>query len=154
MNKKKQKGYAILFTVVIVSIISLLVIGLSNTTFKQLILSVGARDSQIALFQSDMATECAFFADLNEIVDDTSIDCGVDDLGGPYTLDINKIVNGNITTYNLNPENESSSDPCFRISLIYEDVAGGRNTTINASGYNICDKSNPRTVERTIQVKY
>ena len=34
-----QHGYALLFTVILVSIISLISIGLSNTTYKQLMLA-------------------------------------------------------------------------------------------------------------------
>jgi len=157
MNKNKQNGYAIMFTVILVSIISLISIGLSNTTYKQLILSSGSKDSQLSFYMSDMATECALYADIQtNLTTLTSFYCGVDVSGDSYLLNKNVTGSGENITYNFEPESSvsSSSNPCFRISINKNNSTGSMVTTINASGYNICNKSGRRTVERTIQVNY
>ncbi len=156
MNKTKQKGYALLFTVVLVSIISLLVFGLSSTSLKQLVLSLGAKDSQFAFFQSDMATECALYAslnypDLNSIPSNFS--CGRDKDGDPVALSVD-------TTDNpaeiLPPQEiQNSNEPCFRISITEDKSENPATTKIEGKGYNICNTSNnTRAVERTIEVNF
>lgn len=168
MKNNKKSGYAIMFTVVLVSIISLIGIGLSNITYKQLLLSSGAKDSQIAFYMSDMATECALYADNGpNRIDQTSnplvsFDCGIDADGNSYTLNVNFVDDGE-GSYTMSPIGlENSLKPCFRTTTNKvsktEEVDGEdifyTQTIIRASGYNICDQSNPRTVERTIEVTY
>ena len=154
MNKINQKGYALLFTVVIISMISLLTVGLANTTLKQLVLSLGAKDSQMAFFQSDMAVECALYAETrgNMLINNNTFNCGVGKNASPYQL---KVISTESGKYSLSvPSLDTSSDPCFRISIIQEIVANVMTTRILASGYNICDKTNARTVERTVEINY
>ena len=94
INTRKQNGYAILFTVVIISIISLLAIGLSNSTYKQLILSSVSTDSQVSFFQADTAVECALYADVVDTLNESSPSpwhCGIDSKGGDIILDIGSI---------------------------------------------------------------
>jgi hypothetical protein len=161
MKYKTQKGYAIMFTVILVSIISLIGIGLANTTYKQLMLSSGARDSQLAFYMSDMATECALYADNSQekILEQLAFSCGVKSNGDSYDLTISYTDSVDDRNYVLTPDNENSIEPCFRINIEKKnnnstDPSKIIETTIEASGYNICNLDNKRTVERTIQVKY
>ncbi len=64
-EKRNNSGYAILFTVVIVGIISMITIGLSNAVYKQIMLSSVAKDSITAFYQADIASDCALYADKN-----------------------------------------------------------------------------------------
>lgn len=147
-----------MFTAILVSIISLIGIGLANTTYKQLMLSSVAKDSQLAFYMSDMATECALYADTKNLLDiGLPFSCGVKSNGDSYILDITNTPPGDDSTYTLDPDNENSIEPCFRISIEKKNlnlVGATVETTIEASGYNICNLENKRTVERTIQVKY
>lgn len=159
MNKTNQKGYALLFTVVLVSIISLLVMGLSSTTLKQLVLSLGAKDSQFAFFQSDMATECALYISINSSSSPGpgEFKCGVNKDGGENLLIISPTSNENqLKSYKIEPPSNSdnSPDPCFRITVTEDESKNPIETKIEGQGYNICDRSNPRTVERTIEVNF
>lgn len=153
MKNNNQKGYAILFTVILVSIISLIGIGLSNTTYKQLLISSGAKDSQESFFQSDMASECGLYADIKLKITNESISsfkCGIDVNGNPYTLEFANNGGGYYTLKNKN----QSEDPCFEIKINKTDNATSVDTKIRASGYNVCDKSGIRNVERTVEVNY
>jgi hypothetical protein len=114
---KNKKGYAILFTVVIVSAISVITAGLTNAAYKQLILSSLAKDSQSAFYQADTAADCALYADQVEyikpapnIFTEGTWTCGGSDL---------VIENVTPTGYTISPteEIEDSLNPCFRIDV-------------------------------------
>lgn len=156
MLKEKLKlnngGYAILFTVVIVGIISMITIGLSNTAYKQTVLSSVAKDSTIAFYQADIGSECALYADtkLSMFSDDTKTSGEFDCAGNKL-----KYVHETGTSlYKLNTENETSPKKCFRIEMTKTVDINGVISTIVSKGYNRCDKSNIRTVERGINVVY
>lgn len=157
--KKNQKGYAILFTVVIISAISAIAAGLSNTAYKQLILSSLAKDSQTAFYQSDTATDCALYADIiySSMYPNIFKSAGFLDCGG-FKLDIVPNVDG--VSYELAPPSTviNSTDPCFRISVMKTLISSvpidAYGTDIRAKGYNMCDISNPRVVEREIKINY
>ncbi len=149
-KQKRNTGYAILFAVVVVSIISIISFGLSNTTYKQLILSSLASDSQISYLQSDMATECSLYADniIGMATLPASWNCGIDPNGNIRTFNV--VDNG--TKYIVTPVYSDIKDPCFEFDVDKTTTPG--TTVIKARGYNSCDKSNSKTVEREIEVTY
>lgn len=156
-NLNKNNGYAILFTVVIVSIITLITIGVSSTANKQLVLSSLSKDSQIAFYQADVASDCALYLevtyDLEKDVLPAKILCGLDSSGNDYYLDLNLLEQSEgRVSLEFNPTSEfiNSNKPCFSITL----NKNFTETVVRANGYNICNKNSPRSVERTIEVKY
>jgi hypothetical protein len=156
---KKQSGYAILFTIVIVSAISVITAGLTNAAYKQLILSSLAKDSQVAFFQADTAADCALYFDAVYIVENVGTPPQDGDLWTCGGLELGLSTSDIMTSYALNPPQVDSSDPCFRIEVKKATTKDSEdndvvNTTISARGYNICDKGNVRTVEREIYIKY
>lgn len=158
LKNKNQKGYAILFTVVIVSAISVITAGLSNTAYKQLVLSSLAKDSQSAFYQADTASDCALYIDR---IIGTSNPPNVLTTGGSWTcggttMDVTvPVAGGNYTVYPTSA-NQTSSDPCFRIDVTKDLISnpGVVKTRISAKGYNICNKNNLRTVEREVVVNF
>ena len=156
--QKTQEGYAILFAVVVVSIISMLAIGLSNTTYKQLVLSSLANDSQISYYQSDTATECALYAD--NVLAMTSAspspwECGVDANNQNFSFTISN-PSGGASDYTLTSslEQKKATIPCFNFNVSKKLGGSPVSTVIDAYGYNSCDKTNQKTVEREIEVTY
>jgi len=158
--KSKNKGYAILFAVIIVSAISVITAGLTNTAYKQLLLSSLAEDSQAAFYQADTAGDCALYSSFVELNESAPNDVFLS--GGTWTcgesdLDVT-ILDGN-GSYRVYPQDDTSNDPCFRIDVIKvptTDINGNPATesTISAKGYNICNMDNTRTVEREIEIVY
>lgn len=150
-KNSKQSGYAILFAVVVVSIISMIAIGLSNTTYKQLVLSSLASDSQLAFYQSDTATECALYADniigVSNLITLGSWDCGKEHFDFLGAADTGQL-------YTFNSTNSSATKPCFNFTINKVSPDPAFSTIVLANGYNSCALSNPKTVERTIEVKY
>jgi Tfp pilus assembly protein PilX len=181
---QKNKGYALMFTVVVVSIISLIAIGLSNATYKQMILSSIARDSQTAFYMADTVVECIEYQDNvvgkfpsnSTAYAGSTFTCGSQNGGTLYTLTVAAIALPALTNitgaYSINLLGNSAGGtawssevvPCFG-GTVYKftvphsgDPVFGNDTTIDTqilgSGYNICNKNNTRTVERTIKVNY
>jgi len=156
-QKIKNRGYVMLFTTIIVTIISMITIGLSNTAYKQIILSSVAKDSTTAFAQSDIALECAlYFENKHELASEnfdppTSWTCSDD------TLFVVKSTPGSVITYTLSPSEEESksNNKCFRITIEKTiTITGDTRTTVKAKGYNICNTSNLRTVERAVDINY
>jgi len=153
-DKNKKGGYAILFTVVVVGIISMITIGLTNAVYKQMILSSVAKDSTTAFYQADIASECALYLDNesnNPLVPPNS--------GTSWTCAGNSLTyipsgSSPITVVNLEPTNGTSTSPCFRTIATKTESTSAITTEVQAKGYNICDKSSSRTVERAIKVNY
>jgi len=160
-NKRKNRGYAILFTVVVVGIISMITIGLSNAAYKQMVLSSVAKDSMIAFYQADIASEFALYADSGDFLqkagevslpvpyDGSSLDFGTGALSVSPSGD-------NVTTYNLvlTQDEQNAKSKCFRATIEKTESTTSIKTKVTALGYNICNKSNLRTVERSIEVNY
>lgn len=150
-NKKLHKGFAMLITVVVVSLILSIALGISNLSFKQTILSTLAKDSQISFYEADAAVECAMYYDLQQNLfpiptDPTSlstISCGA------ASFSINQAQSA--TNYFVFEQSGvSGNNPCSTIS-IDKTVAG--TTKIQTKGYNIC-VAHPRKVERALEVTY
>lgn len=161
---KNQNGYAILFTVVIVSAVSIITAGLTSAIYKQIILSSLAKDSQSAFYQADTAGDCALYADTVEYAKFLSVPSvpsifDTQDVAwscGGLELLITPNANGLSSGYSLIPEQVDS--PCFSIDVT-KTITGVSpdeitETKIIAKGYNICDKTNSRTVEREIEINY
>ena len=164
MNKNKEGGYAILFTVVVVGIISMITIGLSNSAYKQTILSAVARDSTTAFYQADIGSECAMYVDakfkdtdMNNLVE-PGWTCGGKKISFDIPVESTDADSNKQYKYLLTLDNtaEKDSKKCFRLEIIKTEnkIDGEMNTEINSRGYNICNTGNMRTVERALKVTY
>lgn len=149
--QNNNKGYALLFTIMVISVISVVTAGLLNTMSKQLILSSLAKDSQVAFYQADTATDCGLYVDMTNPGDilnhGGALKCG----GLNLTLE----AKGNGYVIYPSEINESLL-PCFRIEVLKDKDTKPPYTitTISARGYNFCNVENIRTVEREIQVTF
>ncbi len=160
----KKDGYAILFAVIMIGIILAISIGLSDIAYKQLIVSSVANDSQLAFYQSDTATECALYQDFingyfqnanpPSPVPPAQVSCAVDSTGSNYTLNVAYAPSSDLSSeiYTLTAPNPNSLAPCFTITATRNIATGA--TLIAAKGYNICNKTNARTVEREIDASF
>lgn len=143
---KSQKGYALLFTIMIISVITVITAGLINASTKQLILSSLAKDSQVAFYQADTAADCAFYFDLvkiekeGDVVDGSTWSCGGHEL----------TVSGKLSKYKL-VSIPDGNNPCFNIEVSRDPL---KETLVTATGYNTCNFSSPKVVQRKIEVRY
>lgn len=149
-----DSGFAMLFTVLIVSLILSISLGISNLTFKQTILSSLAKDSQIAFYQADTAIECGMYYDTS-----LSFPVGTDPASisspifcGNERFQIN--MSQSYTDYLI--FNQVLSDQSSRCStIIFDKVTnvGANEAIVQGLGYNTCSAS-PRQVQRALQVTY
>lgn len=63
-TRSSERGFVILFAVLIAAIVLAITIGIANIAFKEIRLSSIARDSHLAFFAADSGAECALYHDL------------------------------------------------------------------------------------------
>lgn len=149
-DSSSNKGFALLYTVLIITLILNMALSISNVSYKQSILSNLANDSQVAFYQADSGAECLLYQDstssafaLGTAVSSTpaSLTCGGQTLSRD---DVNSVVDYIIYT------SSASSGPCFSVSIDKRTIP---TTIIQSRGLNIC-QSHPRQVERAVDVRY
>ncbi len=148
---KKEKGFAMLFTVLVISLILSIALGISNLTFKQTILSNLAKDSQISFYEADAAIECAMYYDISNGAFTSPMDPGVFSTV-QCGNDIFTAQQGESTTDYIvfRQDNTAPNLPCASFSI---DKRSAPQTIVQARGYNTCGDS-PRKVERALDVRY
>ncbi len=62
-NIKKNKGFALLFAVMISSIILAIALGVATISYKEVKFSTSAKDTNDAFFAADTGAECALYYD-------------------------------------------------------------------------------------------
>jgi len=134
------RGFAILFTLLIVSITLSISLGVYNLLIGEIILSGTGRDSQLAFYAADAGVECALYWDIQQSAFSTSTPNNITCVGQTKTVG-----GGLSSTFSLALENGS----CVSITVEKSQTL----TTVTAQGQNTCE-SNPRTVQRGLRVTY
>jgi len=149
----KNKGIALLFSILILSMVFTASLTIFQIIFTMLKLSESTRDSQLAYYAADSAVECALYVDLKskrfgqpeekpEVKDDCS---------GVNPSDIEKLdsswLNGAVFTVNYD------NDSCAKVT-VDKTGGGGFETFITVLGFNTCDENAARKVNRNLEVKY
>jgi Tfp pilus assembly protein PilX len=91
-NIKKQKGFVLLFSVLVSTLILAVGISIITIAVKQLVLSGTGRDSQYAFYAANTGAECAFYWDLRGDTDGGKV--FRDHTGGPTTNKNVKCIDG------------------------------------------------------------
>ena len=157
-NLPPNRGFAMLFSVLISSL--LVVIGLSifNITLKELTISTSARESQIAFYAANSGMECALYWDLKE----NAFAKSTDDYARVASMTPQPTCNGfdinnspyksgqKIITSTSDIQVTDSSGSCFDITITKEEKSGVMETTIESQGKNICGTTG-RRVERGLR---
>ncbi len=140
-----------LFTVLIISIILSIALGIADLTYKQTILSNLANDSQAAFYQADSGVECGMYYDLHlgELPRGTTINQAPNQfICGANTMTI--VSAQSYTDHFVYQEDISTSQPCF--SVIFDKTDAVKNS-VSARGFSTC-LTTPRQVERGLNVQY
>ncbi len=148
MIRTSHKGFTLLIAVVLSSVALAIGVALLDIAYKQVILAASARQSQIAFYNADTALECALYHDQQfnafaYLTPAASISCG--------GTSINVSAPGGAS-----PRTRSFSIACGAGTassvVVYKWSTGS--TTIFASGFNTCDTTNTRRIERGLKVTY
>lgn len=126
---KMKNGFLLLLTILIVSIILSLGLGVGNIILNQIKLSGAGRESQIAFYAADAGAESALYRDLKQ----------------------SEFPNNSTSNFDLNLDNGS----CAKVTV----TKSGISTTIESRGRNKASGPNQcsgieRAVERGIRLSY
>ncbi len=160
-KKTKESGFVALFTVLLVSVILAMAIGIASISLKEIVLSSSASDGSKAFYAADSGVECALYYD--------RVNAGVGNFFGSGS---NFTCNGNTPQGDLSVTTDSESQEVYNFKISFGEndelcanivlkrqvyIPGQFFTTmIESKGSNVpCDDdTNPKKVERSIRVTY
>ena len=155
-----KAGFAMLFTVLVISVILAIALGISDITFKQTILSNLAKNSQLAFYQADSGVECGMYYDTTvgqfppataDNPDGTTVDKAPLQLTcGARTLSLVAAQSHN--NYIVYQEDVADGSPCFSITFDKTYTATEKNR-VSSRGFSTC-QSTPQQVERGLNISY
>lgn len=157
--QNSRRGYTLLFSVLIISLMLSIGISVFNISLKEFRLSVAGRESQFAFFAADSGAECALFWDFQESAFSTSSPAAtIDCFGGPPIVVTSTQIPANP------PAGTGVFTREFKVDLAPECVTvivtkwyptyGNIRTELESFGQNTCDLSAPQRVERALRVRY
>jgi uncharacterized protein (UPF0333 family) len=146
----KNKGYTLLFAVLVSALVLAIGVSILNTSREELVLTAGARNSEYAFYAADSGYECALYNDYNgpgggtmfsTTTPPSTITCGTIIVGGNTQSQVSSIVS--LTTssgpiYDFTFSIPISGNACAFVDVnkIYNS-SGVSTTTISSLGYNI-----------------
>ena len=148
-----QRGFTLLYAALLASLLMAIGFSVFRLTLKEIQLTTTVKDSQSAFYAADVGIECALYWDFQTVrsafdpTDTTprTIEC----IGDTYpSFAGNGGPNQTFPVWSI-----ATADYCIEVSV---EKTGGppRQTHIESRGFNTCDASNPRRVERAIEVTY
>lgn len=149
-----HRGFTLLIAVVLSSVALSIGLALLDVAYKQVILASAAKQSQTAFYAADTALECALYYDqqldaFNYTTPNASIVCaGLAVTNYSTTLTTFSGVPTRVTSFTL-PCQGSGEKGSVRV---YK--ANTAATQIFTQGYNTCDTTNTRRIERGIKIVY
>ena len=145
---RKDSGFTLFIAITVMGTLLLVSTGLVTLAVKQGRLAASSRDSQAAFYAADSGMECAIYWDIKN---PTGVSAFATSTGSAISC------NGNpLQAVGGNPQSSFSvtfpPDPyCAMVTV----TKNPDNTTrIESLGYNTCDASNPRRVERAVRASY
>lgn len=165
----KNKGMTLFIAVVIMSILLFISFAVANIAIKGSLFATSGRDSEYAFYAADAGIECAIYWDsrFDPSKFATSTTGGA---GSPINCNGANITNGSaipgtttavliggtlanpVSTFYFDMNQGSNPVPYCAIVTVTKNADGS--TYIKSRGYNTCTISNPRRVERGVEVTY
>jgi len=156
--QEKQRGVALLFSVMLSSVLLTIVLGVLSIVLKELSFSTSAKDTNKAFFAADSALECALFYNDGTVF----IDGGIAQISCVEGSNI-PVVSVSTTEPYLKKYQFSvvglSSDTnaaCANVLVVVDESPVGGGIEITSKGYNAdqsgsCDQSGRSNSERVLQ---
>ena len=176
---KNNKGFTLLFASLIVSLILSIGLAIARISLSQIILSSAGKESQKAFYNADSGIECALYYEYNEQrVDGTpyfatstisapppglacagmnAVNISTDIASGGATTTTSFSINPPTYSYPAGPYICDVNKQSFDVKVSKTPnvtYSGAVNVLIEARGYNTCDKTNPKRVERGLYTRF
>ena len=153
-RQRDQKGFTLFIALIMMGTLLLIAAGIVSLATRQALISASGRESQYAFYAADTGIECALFWDVKN---STGISAFATSTSSSITCNgASATVGGggnssptSIFSFTLTPDTY-----CATVTVNKAYISGVLRTTIEAKGYNTCDLSNPRRVERAIRATY
>jgi len=152
-KKNKQSGFTLFIAIVVMGTLLMISTGIVNLAVKQAFISSSGRESQHAFYAADTGIECALYWDVQSPTGQSAfatttgsmINCNMDvnNPGNEWVVGGAEISTANITFL-----------PEPYCATVVVTKGPGATTQIESFGYNTCDPSNPRRVERAVRASY
>lgn len=128
-KNKKEKGIAIVYAVLVTSVLLLVAMGIAQIEYKELVFSLEAKDSDRAIFAADTGIECAMYMDSMQAFSGTSTD--------PFychgiNVNVSQVTS---TTYQFSLGLTPTS--CAQVYIDKASGTAGTSTQIDSYGYNV-----------------
>ncbi len=149
---ENKSGFALLFSVLIISVIATVAFGLASIIYKQKLLTSVAIDSGKAFYMADSGMECTLYA-LSEVSTQSTpvlcLDPAPTSTMGTLSLTQN---NGPIVPNSqyIDSSRIGSGNACFTVEPLFDMTSTFESAKVR--GYSTCETSSPRHLERTLQV--
>lgn len=148
------RGFTLLIAVLVSGILLALGLAIFNIASKELTLSSSGRESQFAFYAADSGIECALYWDYRENAFSTTspkqpVCAGIDVTN--YAIAFDSGTGAYTTSFSV-PLGGGTVSPCTDVTVIRTHYP--TKTTVVSAGYNTCVTTNPRRIERAIQVQY
>ena len=161
--KKHNRGFTLIFSVLISSILVALGSAIFDLVSKEIILSSAGRESQFAFYAADTGIECALYWDYKQNAFSTTsaltqVLCDADNSPAPMGGHLTRVLDNSnpahpilTTTFSfvLNGVNVNPSTDVQVVRTYYP-----TQTTINSYGHNTGVLTDPSRLERAIRVTY
>jgi len=166
-NSRKKAGMTLFIAIVIMGLLLFISFAVINITIKGSLFATSGRDSQYAFYAADSGMECAIYWDSQvdpskfDTSTASSITCaGLSVSGGDtiYGTSTPARIGGggssNPTSVFGLKFNLTGNNPVSSCAIVTVTKNANGTTHIYSRGYNTCDTSNPRRVERGVEVSY
>lgn len=157
-RQSRKRGFTILFAVLIGSILLAVGLAIFDITVRELRLSSIARESQIAIYAADSGAECALYWALpsqGRVTFSTSSPITFDCNGQILPTDVDGLTIGGRGYGATSTVQVAYGEGCAEIELavhLLNPETQQVRTIINSRGYNVCEESDPRRVEREFRI--
>lgn len=156
----RERGYVLLLSILVSGIILSIGVGIANITLKGLVLSSTSRESQFAFYAADGGNECALYWDVKfegmsvspfptssaSAAPAGAVVCNGQDISSGWS--VNADATSATTIFNVT----FSADTCA--TVLVNKTNSGADTRIESRGYNTCDLTEPRRLERAVRIRY
>jgi Tfp pilus assembly protein PilX len=161
---KKNKGFTVLFAVIVSALVLAIGISIANITLKQIRISSLGRESQIAFYGADSGAECVMYYDLvgdifatssNSNPTDTTINCFGETV--EVLFEPSDAFSDRATSTIVINNSGAEANLCATVEIGKYDTNGDTytdKTIILSRGYNVCTGDSTRLLERGIRIRY
>lgn len=146
-KQSNQKGFTLFMAMVITATLLLIAGGVANLAIRQSLISNAGKESQMAFYAADTGMECALYWDINNPSGSSAFSVST---GSNIVCNDQTVTVGGSSVSTFGPINFAPDPYCVFVTV----EKNGTATEIESRGYNTCDLSSPRRVERAVRASY